>query len=169
MADTTTNSFSLLKRFLTGRLFSPVGHFSFWVYLFLAVVGFSGLGVWVEVYRFWRGTGDMHAVLTALYTYFPAVAVSAALQLDLDENDRKYVRSFAFIAFVLTVGMALMHAAELFGRAALVFGILGSVMSTLLWWIGNGANPSFRDFDANAPLGGPPSTPAGGDTSGYRT
>ena len=82
MAENPTNSFSLLKRFLAERLSSPIGHFSFWAYLALAVVGFSGLGVWVEVFRLWRGTGDTHAVLTALYTYFPAVAVSAALQLD---------------------------------------------------------------------------------------
>ncbi len=113
MGKSTANggSWTMLGAYIRSQIRSPIPHFSFWVYLFVAVLGAGALGFWVEVIRLLRGDSDTGSVLTAIYTFFPALAAGATLQMSLDEREKKYVISFAYLAgavvFLLTLPRAL--------------------------------------------------------------
>lgn len=163
------NSFVMLGAYLRGQLLAPVRHVSFWVYLIIAIFVAGALGIYVELFKFMNGASDLGGLLTAIYTYFPAIAAGAGLQMMLAERE-KYVRSFAIIASTLLVLLTLLHAFKVYGKpqVSLVFGIVGIVSSTLFWWIANGGNQSFQDFDLEAPLGGAAEAEPQGDTSEYK-
>lgn len=97
MRSRGTNSFDPLKAFLLDRLLTPLGHFSFWTYFILAIIGLGAVGVWVEVVR-WKlaPEPETSGIITAIDTYFPAVAAGATLQLVMASRE-KYVRSFSIL------------------------------------------------------------------------
>ena len=165
-----TNSFVMLWVYVRGQFQAPIRHFTFWVYLFLAILGLGALGIYVELYRLLNSPSNWGGLLTAIYTYIPAIAAGAWLQMTLDESDRKYVRSFAAIAWALLVLPAFLHALNVYGepKVSLGFGILGIIGSTALWWIANGGNQSFQDFDPKDSLGGTAETEPQGDASEYK-
>ncbi|MDP1735392.1 MAG: hypothetical protein Q8L44_13620 [Sulfuritalea sp.] len=161
-------SFRLLWAFIYSQLKTPLPHFSFWAYLLVAVLGAGALGFWVELVRFWRGDSDTAAVLTAVYTFFPALAAGATLQMSLDERDKKYVISFAHLAGAIVFITTLPRTLNFSGMAvSIVLGVVGTLLATLLWWIANGGNSSFQDFTPTAAVGGDTSSTPEGDISQY--
>lgn len=164
------NSFAALWKYLRDQLSAPVGHVSFWFYLIGAIVVVGGLGVWVEVYQATQRP-NAPSVLTAIYTYFPAVAAAGSFQMNLEADDMKYVRSFALGAFGLVLVAVIFQALHVFGDGvwSFVVGIVGSIAALLLWWIANGKNPSFQDaVNPKDSLGADPSTEVSGGASSIK-
>ena len=172
MSNKPSNSFTPLRRDLAIRLKSPIGSFTFWVYAIIGIVGFSGLAIWIEVCQYVFGLGktaSMDGIRLAINTYFPAVGCSAALQLFITEREKVYLRSFGYAVSVLLIVFCILSfllQSKNPGWSLLV-GIVCSVASIVVWWIANGADPSFQDVDLETPLGGSTGAPLPGDTSGF--
>lgn len=161
------NSFVLLWNYLCEQFRAPMGHFSYWVYFIVAVLGAGGLGIWVELYKL-KTASNVPGVITAIYTYFLAVAAGAAFQIGFEENSRKYVRSFAFLSVVVIMAPAFLQAAGIMKSelTSLVVGALWCLAALALWWIANGKNVSLHDaFDPNDALGATPAAQAAGNKS----
>lgn len=168
----STNGFYLLWKDIWGRTCEPTKHVTFWVYLLLGVILCSGLGVWFEVIRYAYGTSDakLDSILVALLTFFPALVGSSSLQM-VFASEAKGLRAFALLLVVVFALAALWLA---FGRPAdlseaLIYAVLFSAGAVWIWWIANGADPSFRDnIPANAPIGGDPTVPLPGSLDGFK-
>jgi hypothetical protein len=163
------NSFDALGQFILSRLKGPAGHFSFWVYLVLAVAGFGAFGVCAVLYDVRSETWELKSLFSALYTYFPAIAMASAFDLILPDN-RKYVRSFAIAAAVLCFLLALFTATLNSDNLRMLCGLLGCGVALFLWWIANGENPNLRDLPpSNASTGGSTTAAPAGDLSNFRS
>lgn len=133
----------------------PLGHVSFWTYFILAIIGLGAVGVWVELFR-WMLTAESgtEGMLTAIYTYFPAVAAGATLQLVMASDD-KHVRSFSMLLAFVIGATVVPHALGLVKVVgSFLWGLVGTVFSLGLWWIANGANQDFLDLTPVDSLGG---------------
>lgn len=162
------NSFELLGDFLSERWRTPIGHVSFWTYLLIAIVGAGAVGVWVEIVRWMLSPkNEASGILTAIYTYFPAIAAGAALQLQMDAQD-KPIRSFSIFCTALAGVLVLPHSLGLVeSSGAFVIGLFGTGFAIWLWWIANGCNPSFLDSNPTDSLGDNPSAAPAGNTGGF--
>ena len=167
------NSFAPLREFISERWNTPFGHVSFWVYFLVAIVGAGAVGIWVECVRWLLPSkNESDGVLTALYTYFPAIAAGSALQMlmDAQKSSEKHIRSFSIFCSAVTALLIFPHAFGLINISfAFLLGIFGSAFSLWLWWIANGSNPSFLDIDPSDSLGPDPKSDPAGNTGGFAT
>ena len=157
-SEQRTGNYRALWLELARRTREPLGHPSFVIYFLLAVVGFAGLGLWLELYAYFTTVPapSFGPLRTALTTFFPALAGSTALQLIWAEHQR-FLRSFAVLCLVILLLMAVVTAAN--SRVqdfwAVGFGILSSVAACWIWWITNADQPDFRDeIDPDDAVGG---------------
>ena len=155
---TGASSFPLLFEELGNRWKAPQGHVSFWVYLILAIILAGAIGIWVEVYRAFNiDKFDATGIITAIYTYFPAIAAGSSIQLimELDREDEKHLRSFSLFCGALILLLTLPFFS---GSKSIAWlwscGIAGALLSIWLWWIANAYSKAFQDFDPENPLGG---------------
>jgi len=168
----SANGFALLGKDIWWRTCAPMKHVTFWVYLLVGVVLCSGLGVWFEVIRYAYGESNAKpdAILVALLTFFPALVGSSSLQM-VFASEAKGLRAFSML---LAVIFALAACWLAFGRpanfsTAMVWALIFSAAAIWIWWIANGADPSFRDnVPVNAPVGGDPSAPLSGSLDGFK-
>ncbi|MBL9115292.1 MAG: hypothetical protein JNJ83_09835 [Verrucomicrobiaceae bacterium] len=126
---------------------TPLKSVTFWMHLLVAVVGLGGAGIWYSLleYRF-SGEWSWPAVAAALCTYFPAVA--GAAYVDSSSEGQPYFRSFgiiAFAVFVLLIGMSAFTIRD----GSIVWGLVGSILSILFWWVVNADKACFRDVDGD--------------------
>lgn len=133
------------------RTAKPIRHPSFVVFFACAVLGLGALGVWLELYSYIypdRGgyaNRETDALRTALLTFFPAVAGTAAMQLMWAEST-KHFRSVAFaILGVFLVVALVISPARISNGSALFFGVVASVMSLWVWWIANAKQADLLD------------------------
>lgn len=172
MAD-NHSSFSLLLNELSSRSKAPVGQFSFWVYLWVAVIGVGAIGVWVELSRALDAKEfDPNGIITAIYTYFPAIAAGSALQLlmDASKEEHKFLRSFCILSAAIIIVLLLPFFRGSSNLNLLwTFGAIGVTYSLWLWWITNGNSGSFHDVHPDDTLGGDPKESLAGDTGGFKT
>lgn len=168
MASRGTNSFASLKAFLLTRLSTPLGHVSFWTYFILAIIGLGAVGVWVEIVRWMLAPeAETSGILTAIYTYFPAVAAGATLQLVMASRE-KYVRSFSILMASLIGAATVPHSVGLVKETtAFSWGLCGSLLALTLWWVANGTNQDFLDSTPEDSLGGNLADEPTGDTRGF--
>lgn len=169
------SSFGFLFSDLKIRLVTPVGQVTFWVFLVIGIIVCGGAPIWVEIVRWHIGaTPDAENIRTAINCYFPAIGGAAAAQLMFAaENRQKYLTSFSFLAAffffifsVLTLSLEKKPATYL----AWCVGLVACLLAIVTWWIANGLDPTFQDMtDLDAPLGGSPSSPLAGDTTGFTT
>lgn len=171
-----SNSIVLLKKELGYRLCAPVGQVSFWVFLFLGVVLFSACGVWIEFFKYLKSpTSNSDGVRTAIYTFYPALACTATMQIIFSEKDKKkYLRSAAYaigVIIMLTAIFLLEFDKYFTPDTTISLGIFASVLSVLTWWVANSLEDMFYDnlTDENAPTGGNPEAPLTGSTEGFKT
>jgi len=161
------SSIPLLGRELKRRFWTPIGQVSFLTYFIVAIVGFGALGIWVEMARATAAKEfEPDGLLTAIYTYFPAIAAGAALQMQMDarKEHQQYLRSFCVLSWFVIFLFALPF---MNGSKTFFWGIVGIVASLLLWWVANGINPSFLDIDPKDSLGASPDGDLSGDTGGF--
>ncbi|WP_394538806.1 hypothetical protein PRJ39_25150 [Lysobacter enzymogenes] len=143
------------------RTARPIKHPSFVVFFVCAVLGLGALGIWLELYSYIYSVPEKYphretdALRTALLTFFPAVAGTAAMQLMWAEST-KHFRSVAFaILGVFLVVALVIFPARISNGSALFFGTAASVMSLWVWWIANAKQDDLLDeVDPSAPVGG---------------
>lgn len=167
------SSVDALKRELWLRLFFPIEQFSFLAYVFLAIIVFGGVAIWVELYKYtFIASSNADGIKTAIGTYFPAVGCAAAFQLACAEEEKKYLRSFGWIAsfgFVFWSFWLLRGGAPT-SAYSLASGVIASCLAILMWWVANALDESFHDkVDYESIVGGPADASPSGDTTGFRT
>lgn len=167
----TNSSFPPLLQELGRRWKAPVGQVSFWVYLTVSVIGVGAIGIWVEVSRaFDASKFDASGLITAIYTYFPAIAAGSALQLMMDasKEEHKVLRSFCMASAALVILLTLPFFRGSSNLILLWFcGGFGIIYSLWLWWITNGCSGSFHDIDPKDSLGASTNADLSGDTGGF--
>ncbi len=167
----TNSSFPPLIQELGRRWKAPIGQVSFWVYLTVAVIGVGAIGIWVEVSRAVDASKfDAKGLITAIYTYFPAIAAGSALQLMMDasKEEHKFLRSFCVGSTAIVILFTLPFFRGSSNLTLLWFcGVCGVIYSLWLWWITNGCSESFLDIDPTDSLGASPDADLSGDTGGY--
>jgi hypothetical protein len=151
--------YTALGRQLVRRTIDPLGYPSFAIYLLVGVIGFGGLGFWIELYRFVNASSaqaSLDAARIALVTLFPALVGSCALQAVLAESERN-LRAFAMLVLVLSLVMAFVvgPTSALSNPRALAIGLLAWLASVWFWVVTNAEQREFRDrIEPSAPLGG---------------
>ncbi|MDG7001768.1 MAG: hypothetical protein JRN15_21950 [Nitrososphaerota archaeon] len=140
------SSIEALQDFLKTRLTAPWGHFTFLAFFIIGIIGVGGFGLWKEFYTaFHLDKWSAIPFISALQTYFPAIAVASTFELVTAEKHPKYVRSFAFVMTLLIFALAFLTAMPISVAIALSFGILGAIVAIALWVIGNAENAAYQD------------------------
>lgn len=177
MTDQTSEPpdlFKELKRDIARRTKRPIKHPSFIIFFIIAVLGFSALGIWLELYAYvYPEVGaaspkldPLGALRTAVITFFPAVAGTAAMQL-IWADGAKHFRSVAFLTLFIFLVAALwiFPANRISTESALFYGFIASLVSVYVWWVANADQIDLLDkINPSAPLGGEnPEAPLTGD------
>lgn len=177
------------------RLVTPLLHPTFVFYLVSGVVVLGGIPIEIEwtkylvavheAERIARQTGgalvppSFEAVLIALHTFYPALAWSAAMQINFadsreTERARKSIRAFGFLIATVTLLLSILltTARALFSEeTSLKLGVVGVVLAVFLWWLANAKEKTFRDpVSGETPQGGSAAIATdamSGDTKGY--
>jgi hypothetical protein len=166
------NSWWILCQELQDRFRAPAGQVTFGVFLLVGIVTCGGAPVWVELVKFLAGaTPDTENIRTAMNCYFPAIGCAAAVQLAFaGESRQKYLTAFSYLAtfffFISSILTLLLEKRPATCRAW-VIGIVLSLLAIATWWIANGRERTFQDFDPSSALGGEPQKSLSGDTSGF--
>jgi len=182
------------------RFVAPLFHPTFVLYLLSGVILLGGVPVALEWVRYLLAQHALESavaarvsatdlpalpsfepVLTALHTFYPALAWSSAMQINFaeaktDDRARKSLRALAFVLATVTLLMSiLLNAARpLFTEdGSLRFGLLGVLMAVVLWWLANAREQTFLEpLSGDAPLGGDADGPAeelSGGVEGFAT
>jgi hypothetical protein len=166
------NSWQLLCAELGDRFKAPIGQVTFGVFLLVGIITCGGAPVWVELVRFLVGnTADTENLRTAINCYFPAIGCAAAVQLAFAaESRQKYLTAFSFLAtffFFISSLLTLVLERKPPTPRAWFIGIVLSLLAIAMWWVANGRERIFQDFDPSSALGGAPEKTLTGDTSGF--
>jgi uncharacterized membrane protein len=160
------------------RLEEPCRHPTFIFYFFGIIVVIGGFGLLEPMFTHWvlgKMTGEefSKALVSAAYTYFIAIAATAAVDLILADRQRKYLLMFMVVASILVILCALFAAtfSTVNGKPehAIAPVVLGYLLSLMLWWVGNAKNAHLLDTPPppTAATGGDPHTKPSGDLSGF--
>ncbi len=157
---TESSYYVILRQKLGRRTREPLRHPSFVIYLLVAVFGFGGLGLWIELYRYVNAPPEAKASLdaarVAMMTLFPALVGSTALQAIWAESERDF-RSFAVLVLAVSVLMAVIVGpmSSVSNGAALLLGAMAWIGALWFWIVTNADQQDFRDrISPSAPIGG---------------
>jgi hypothetical protein len=164
---------------LKDRLREPCKHPTFVMYFIVIIIIIGGFGVLEPIVSYLLMgslTADEfpRALTSAVYTYFVAIAATAAVDLILSYQQRKFLLMF-FILCGLVVVLCFFFAVILgtYRRSSIVIipSIIGYTLALFLWWIGNATNANLLDIppQPTAPAGGDANARPSGDLSGFRT
>jgi len=171
------NYWQEFREILRERLRKPCKHPTFVMYFLGIIMIMGGFGLIEPIIRFLSGSlkpeDFPRTLLSASYTYFVAIAATAAVDLILSYQKRRFLLMF-FLLCLMVVYVCAWFAAS-YGAApqvplkAIFPAILGYMMALFLWWIGNAENANLLDepVKPTAPIGadGQP----GGDLTGFNT
>jgi hypothetical protein len=167
------NSFPFLKDVLIKRFMAPVGQVSFWVFFILGILTFSACGIWVELGKYFLSTcKSLDGVQTAIFTFVPAMACTATMQIVFTDNEKKYLKSVGYAVGVVTllgaIGL-LMFIDHLAPEISIPIGVFLSVVAILTWWIANGMDAIFYDnAGQDATTGGDLDKDLPGSVAGFK-
>lgn len=152
------------------RLWTPLTQFSFVMYMLLGTVAFGGTAIWVEWCKY---DGNLDGIRTAIDTYFPAIGCSAAFQLALAENKKKYIRTFGWVATFVLIAWSFLLLRDTAPASwdSVKHGIYACIAAVIICWIANGLSEEFYDNPdfGEAATGGTTDAQPSGSTSGFRT
>lgn len=131
------------------RLRKPCKHPTFVMYFIGIIVFLGGFGIIVPLISGLLGTLNADALPQALvkagYTYFVAIAATAAVDIILSYRQRKFLLMFfllcSFVVFLCAILAALMST----GFLAVGPAVVGYILALMLWWIGNADNANLLD------------------------
>jgi len=181
------NSWVELAEDLARRIIIPRYSASFVMYLLSGVILLGGISVWFELLRYGimahehhsdptRPVAELGSLLTAIHTFYPALAWSSAMQLALSNHAEKRLKatSLALGSVVLLLAVAMMILTDiLLPWVSLVSGLIGIVIAVFLWWIANALDETYQDVTPDkiglAAKGGKadPDKPMPGSTKGF--
>ncbi len=165
--STKPNGFAFLGKEILRRLRKPMGQTNFWLYLILAVLCLGGLAIYIEGFRYFRSSPDTDAkgLELALYTVFPAVMGSSAVQLALDK-DNSPIRNAGIATLVVCFGLSyflITNIGAMPDTLSILIGGIVCAFSVFVWWVANGAESVFQDqIQPDASIGGDINTPLNG-------
>jgi len=165
---------------LKERLKKPCKHPTFVMYFLTIVVLVGGFGVYeplVSCFVFGATpTKDLpHAVVSASYTYFVAIAATAAVDLILSYYRKKFLLMFFLASSFAVIVLAIFSAAATYNRvipvSAAIPTLLGMILALFLWWIGNADNMHLLDSQVEpaAAIGADSRKEPTGDLTGFNT
>lgn len=163
-----------LMGFLNHRISHPKDQATFQIYFWTAIVGVGGAGIWAEALPpLFNGTlhWDWTRMAPALYTFFPAIAVTSGFDLALSNKHSHVIKAFGIGSIIAVMGWALLCVFHPIPWVSAGLGIIGSVIALLLWRIANGENPMLRDQSGPSysnPIGGLAEQPLAGNEGDYR-
>ena len=152
------NSWLTLADELAARLVEPRYSVSFVMYLFTGVVLLGGIAIWLEIVRYAVEAHGMKkgepwpslsGVLTAVHTFYPALAWSSTMQLVYGEKNDKWLKAVAIGFGSVTLLMAVFAmalAGVWLAVTSMVVGVLGTLIAIFLWWIANAPDPNLKDL-----------------------
>jgi hypothetical protein len=165
-----TRHWAALGHELVLRAIEPFESPTFVFFFFSVVIGVGGIGIWVEIIKFYRPQvtlDPLNGIITSLITFFFALVGTSCTQLIIEESDSKSLRALA--QFVLLIAI-LIGAFSITGvgssQPGLWLWILASVFALMVWWLANAKSPGLRDPDA--PTGGAVTKTLPGNLSDYK-
>ena len=161
---------------LKERLCKPCKHPTFVMYFMGIIVIVGGFGLFEPMIRCWvfgslPPTQLPRTLVSAAYTFFVAIAATAAVDLILSYHKRKFLLMF-FLLCSLTVYACAIFAAILgtiLPTVAVIVAFVGYFMALFLWWVGNAENAILLDtpMQPTAPIGA--DVQPSGNLTGYST
>lgn len=158
---------------LRGRLIEPAKHPTFVLYFIGIIIAVGGFGIFEPIVSCILGKlarADLpHALISSTYTYFVAIAATAAVDLALSYRKKKYLLMMFLLSSFLVLFLAFLSAIIHRHGYAAIPTFLGYVLALFLWWIGNANNVNLLDTlpPENASTGGGTETKPAGDLNGY--
>jgi Na+/melibiose symporter-like transporter len=177
MNDTahTTDHWRELKEELIDRLRKPTRHPTFVMYFLVIIVVIGGFGICETLVRHYLMNllpeeEFEKALLSAFYTYFTAIAATAAVDVILSSQNPKFLLMFFLLISVVVFVLALFALLTSSFSVALILVLFGYVLALFLWWIGNAENRNLSDTQppVNASTGGSIATPPAGNLTGFK-
>jgi predicted neutral ceramidase superfamily lipid hydrolase len=116
-----------------------------------------------------------NVLISAGYTYFVAIAATAAVDLILSYHQRKFLLMFFLVCALVVILCATFAAifSTISGRpvVAAIPSVIGYFLALFLWWIGNANNAHLLDtpVQPTAATGGDAETKPTGDLTGFNT
>lgn len=152
---------------------APFGQVSFWVFFILGILIFSACGIWVELGKYCISTTrNLDGIQTAIFTFVPAMACTATMQIIFADNEKKYLKSVGYaVGIVLLLGAIglLTFNEHLPPKFSILMGVILSIISILTWWIANGLDSIFYDnAGQDATTGGNLEKPLPGNVTGFK-
>lgn len=161
---------------LKERLRSPCSHPTFVMYFFGIIVIVGGFGLLEPMASCWifrtlKPDAFPQALERATYTYFIAIAATAAVDLVLSYRQRKSLLMFFVLCSVTVLLCAFLAAALANPGVAKYPTIVGYVLALFLWWIGNAKNASLLDLpvEPRASIGADVGANPSGNLNGFNT
>lgn len=157
LADTPEEAPKYWQEFLAtikDRLRKPCKHPTFVMYFFGIIVILGGFGILEPMVSCWLlGRHKPEALplilVSATYTYFVAIAATAAVDLILSYRQRKFLLMFfllcSLIVFLCAIFAAIYGTLLSKPSAAAFPAVCGYLLALFLWWIGNANNANLLD------------------------
>lgn len=159
------------------RTVNPLTDLTFIFYVFFGVVVFGGLGVWIEVVKYYLPGQfvDMQGIRTALAVFYPALIGAASLQLVLESvrKSETLMSVFAITSLlVMIISAILLGLIEYFQASDSLLFWVSSGLSALglwVWVIANADNPDLKTRpNPESASGGDVKRQLRGDVSGFQ-
>lgn len=146
------------------------------IFFSLATILIIGnLSFWIEAYKFGKHSDTPHslaAMVNALITFFPAVAVPACMQLHLSNSDTKAAKALSHLVAIIIVVSAILISTlpdTLDNGWALTFAGIFTLISYIIWLVFNADNPDFSESNPETPVGGAIDAQMSGSLEGLKS
>lgn len=163
---------------LRERFRRPWKHPTFVMYFLGIIVLLGGFGIAEPMVNCWV-LGKLppdelpKALVSAAFTYFVAIAATAAVDLILVYKQRKYMLMFFVLALLIVLLCAVLSAGfgTVLGKpaSATIPVAVGYLLALFLWWVGNANNAQLLDTPVQPtdPIGADAHAKPTGDLTGY--
>lgn len=172
-----SNYWQEFSEVLKERLRKPCKHPTFVMYFLGIIIIMGGFGLLEPVIRFLAGSlksEDLpRTLLSASYTYFVAIAATAAVDFFLSYQKRRFLLMFFLLCLVVVYLCAWFASA--YGAVpqvpmkAIFPAAIGYMLSLFLWWVGNAENANLLEVPVNPTASIGADAQPGGDLTGFNT
>ena len=158
------------------RTLSPLCDFTFIFYYIVAIVIFSGLAIWIEVFKLLISSSDNHNfddIQSAAFAFYPALIGASCMLMALEATDKSEKPKTAFSIFIIVLTIILSIIIEVFNYIekyqleSRVLIICFSVFGLLIWCYANGNNPHLQTTNSDSAVGGSTDKNLRGNTEGF--
>jgi hypothetical protein len=164
---------------LRQRTIDPVEYPSFVFYFILAVVIAGGAGIWLELILYFvhepqgplvtEPPDTLKPVVTAVITFFSALAGSAAMQIIWAEDKNLPLRAYAMFVLIgmLIIALLIGLLPTITTGSALFYGAIATLFSLWTWWIANAKQRELLGINPENAVGGDPQAQLAGTLDGF--